>query len=367
MDSSSGQSAPAVERASELAAQALSAEELTTAKANLALARMLRDTPWPVRFFQMVRLLERLHPERRPVGIFVAPTEEVVRFSAHTSLSFPASEIQNFTEEEGKPDRLSVNFMGLSTLNGPLPAPYTELLLERARAKDLATGEFFDIFNHRILSLFYRGWKKYRFYIAYEHSRGQDDLVTRLLYDLLGIGTEGLRNRMPVADEAAIFYAGLFNQNLRTAQGLQQLLGDYFQVNAVVEQFTGSWNRLPACDHTYLNDGRTDSERLGFATVVGDEVWDQQGTVTVRLGPMPLARYHQFLPGGEAHKQMAAWLRFYGRGEFDFVVKLVLDRKEVPPVLLSSEQGEMTRLGFASWIKNRPFTRDPDEATYRLQ
>ena len=366
MASASGQSTPVVDEVQDPSHQASSAGDPPQTTANLALARMLRDTPWPVRFFQMVRLLERLHPERRPVGIFIAPAEEVVRFSAHTSLSFPASEIQTFTEEEGKPDRLSVNFMGLSTMNGPLPAPYTEMLLERTRMKDHATGEFFDIFNHRILSLFYRGWKKYRFYIAYEQSRGQDDLVTRLMYDLLGLGTQGLRDRMPVADEAAIFYAGLLSQNLRTAQGLQQLLADYFQVGVVVEQFTGSWNRLPACDHTFLNDGTSDAERLGFATVLGDEVWDQQGTVTVRLGPMPLARYLQFLPGGEAHQQMATWLRFYGRGEFDFVVKLVLQCDEVPSVLLSSEEGKMARLGFASWIKNRPFVRDPDEATYRL-
>ena len=344
------------------------ADPATTARpaADVLLSRMLRDQPWSVRFFQMVRLLERLHPERRPVGIFVAPADEVARFGAHTSFAFPASEIQSYTEAERRPDRLTVNFMGLSTMNGPLPAPYTEMLLERVRAKDHATGDFFDIFNHRILSLFYRGWKKYRFYIAYEQTRGEDDLVTRLMYDLLGLGTGGLRNRSPIADEAAIYYAGLLGQSLRTAQGLQQILSDYFQVSASVQQFTGSWNRLPASDHTLLNYGSSDSERLGYATVVGDEIWDQQGTLTVRLGPMPLARYLQFLPGGEAHEQLAAWLRFYGRREFDFVVQLVLERNEVPPVKLSAEAGEMARLGFASWLKNKPFGRDPDEATYRL-
>ncbi|MBE7181537.1 MAG: type VI secretion system baseplate subunit TssG [Terriglobus roseus] len=327
---------------------------------------MLRDQPWPVRFFQMVRLLERLHPERRPVGIFVAPADEVARFAAHTSFSFPASEIQSYTEGDNSPDRLSVNFMGLSTMNGPLPAPYTEMLLERVRAKDHAMGEFFDIFNHRILSLFYRGWKKYRFYIAYEQSRGDDDLVTRLMYDLLGLGTEGLRDRSVIADEAKIFYGGLLNQSTRTAQGLQQILSDYFQVSVEVQQFTGSWNRLPSSDHTLLNYGSSDSERLGYATVIGDEVWDQQGTLSVRLGPMRLARYLEFLPGGQASEQLADWLRFYGRREFDFVIQLVLDRNDVPPIQLSSDVEEMPRLGFASWLKNKPFVRDPDEATYRL-
>ncbi|MGI4853959.1 MAG: type VI secretion system baseplate subunit TssG [Janthinobacterium lividum] len=335
-------------------------------RANLALSRMLASNPWPVRFFQMVRLLERLHPERRPVGLFVAPADEVARFSVHTSLAFPASEIQSYTEVGDGPDRLTVNFMGLSTMNGPLPHPYAEMLLERVRAKDHAMGEFFDIFNHRIISLFYRGWKKYRFYIAYEQSRGSDDLVTQSLYDLLGLGTGGLQHRMEIEDEATIYYAGLLAQTRRTAQGLKQILSDYFDVPIAVAQFTGTWNRLPKRDQTFLNFGMSDSERLGFAAIVGDEVWDQQGTLTVRIGPMKLARYMDFLPGASAYHQLAAWLRFYSRKEFDFLVQLVLLREDVPAVSLTSEQSGMARLGFASWLKNKPFGRDPDEATYRL-
>ncbi len=327
----------------------------------------LRDEPWGVKFFQMVRLLERLYPERKPVGLFVAPADEVVRFSAHTSLTFPASEIQKYVEPGDKPGRLQVNFMGLSTVNGPLPHPYTELLLERARAKDHAAGEFFDLFNHRIISLFYRGWKKYRFFIAYEQSRGEDDPMTRCVYDLVGLGTPGLRHRMEIADEAAVYYAGILAQKRRTAQGLKQILQDYFGVPVGIEQFTGSWNRLEPCDQTQMNEGTSAPERLGMGTILGDEVWDQQGTVTIRLGPMPLREYLAFLPGAAAHTQLSAWLKLYSRQELDFVVRLVLARDEVPEVRLSADEGEMARLGFGSWLKVKAFLRDPDETTYRMQ
>lgn len=331
-----------------------------------ALREHLRNDPWGVKFFQMVRLLERLYPERKPVGLFVSPAEEVVRFSAHTSLSFPASEIQSYSEPGNGPGRLQVNFMGLSTANGPLPHPYVELLLDRVRKKDPAMGEFFDLFNHRIVSLFYRGWKKYRFFIAYEQTGGEDDPMARIVYHLLGLGTPGLRRRMEIADEAAIYYAGILSQKRRTAQGLKQILADYFAVQVEVEQFTGTWNRLAVTDQTQLNDGETASECLGVGAIVGDEVWDQQGTVTVRLGPMPLAKYLDFLPGAPAHIQLAAWLRFYSRQQLDFVVRLVLAREEVPEMKLTSDEGEMARLGFASWLKLKSFERDPDEATYRM-
>src|SRR5271156_4640553 len=79
---------------------------------------MLEREPYCVQFFQAVRLLERLYPERKPVGLFVSPSTEVVQFSSVPSLSFPASEIQDL--EQGKDGRphMFVNFMGLSAAVG---------------------------------------------------------------------------------------------------------------------------------------------------------------------------------------------------------------------------------------------------------
>src|SRR5690349_25015732 len=41
----------------------------------------------------------------------------------------------------------------------------------------------FDIFNHRIISLFYRAWEKNRFIVP--HERGQTDPLMRHLMDLV--------------------------------------------------------------------------------------------------------------------------------------------------------------------------------------
>jgi type VI secretion system protein ImpH len=336
------------------------------------LLHVLREEPFSMRFFQAVRLLERLYPERMPVGYFVSPHQEVVRFSSRTSLSFPPSELFSYEEPESAPARMQVNFMGLSVIGGPLPHPYAEFLLERMRDKDHAPGEFLDLFNHRFLSLFYRSWKRYRFYIGYELSESQPgesgtaDPVTASVYSLLGFGTEGLRGRAAVADEAMLFYAGLLGRRVPTAQVLKQLLADFFELPVEVEEFTGAWNRLSQEDLTFLSEGFRMSESLGVGTVVGDAVWDQQSAVTVKLGPMPLARYQSFLPGGTAAAQLESWLRLLGRGEFDFAVRPVLARDEVPGVPLTSDQGTMGRLGFATWLKIKPFCRDADDALYRL-
>lgn len=328
------------------------------------LLQLMKEEPYSFRFFQIVRLMERLYPDRRPVGIFATPSDELVRFSALPSLTFPASEIQSYALQDNKPQRLEVNFLGLNVVNGPMPRSYTAALLERKRTKDKATIEFFDIFNHRIVSLFYRAWKKYRLFIAYE-SRAQDgDEITQRLYDIVGLGTPRMRNRMPIPDEAAIYYAGVVGNQVRSAEGLKQILEHYFRVPVEIQQFTGSWERLPALQQTFLREAGSFSECLGVGTVVGDEVWNQQGAMTVRLGPMPLERYRQFLPGARGQKELEAWLMFYSRRQFDFVVQLVLAREEVPHTVLLTE--ESPRLGYESWLKVKPLHRDPDETTYVL-
>ncbi len=102
-----------------------------------AIEAVLRKTPQEFQFFQAVRLLERLYPNRAPVGRFVSPSKEVVRFSAHASFPFPASQIQNIDWADGSAAPcILINFMGLTGPSGVLPLYYTELIVERLRQKD---------------------------------------------------------------------------------------------------------------------------------------------------------------------------------------------------------------------------------------
>jgi type VI secretion system protein ImpH len=327
---------------------------------------MLENEPYCVQFFQAVRLLERLHPERNPVGLFVSPSTEAVQFSSVPTLSFPASEIQDLKQGNDGQPRMSVNFMGLCAAVGVLPHTYTEFLLERARLKDHSPGEFFDIFNHRIISLFYRGWQKYRFYIAFERTGAGDDVISARLLDLIGLGTKSLSHRLDIEDEACLYYAGLLSQRRPTAQGLKQLLEDYFDVPVRIEQFTGTWRRLPPENRTVLADTGAFCEQLGMGTIVGDEAYDQHGAVTICLGPLSFARYREFLPGERANVELKSWLRLYANREFDFVIQLILERGDVPRMKLGGEGVDAPRLGLVSWVRNQPLNRDPDEATYRL-
>jgi len=333
--------------------------------ASSEIAEKLRREPFSFDFFQAVRLLERLFPERTSVGQFAHPETEVVRFGVNASLAFPASQIQGMEWPEDKAAQMTVNFMGLTGPQGVLPNPYTTLIIERLRANDKAPQDFLDIFNHRIISLFYRAWRKYRFDVACEE--GERDLFSRHLLSLVGLGTDGLRDRQAVPDDTMVYYAGLLAQRPRSAQALQQILADYFEVPVKIEQFAGGWYRLDRETQCHLTEGNSESEELGFGAVVGDEVWNQQSKVRIVLGPLTLERYADFLPDGQSFEQLGTWARFFSNDEWDFEVKLILEREQVPACTLGAEGASGPQLGWVSWVKSVPFSRDPDDTVLALK
>jgi type VI secretion system protein ImpH len=315
-------------------------------------------------FFQAVRLLERLNPEREPVGGFVQPSTESVRFGAHPSLAFPASEIQSIAAADGEPPQMLVNFIGLTGALGVLPLYYTELVMSRIRENDTTLRDFFDVFNHRITSLFYRAWKKYRFTVGYE--QGERDRFSSRLLHLIGLGTPGLQNRLPVLDDSLIYYSGLLVALPRSAAALQQLLEDYFDVPVEVEQFAGSWYPLDTGTQCCLDDTLDPSAQLGLGAVVGDEMWDHQSVVRIRIGPLLLNQYRDFLPGGKAHETLRALTRFFSGNEIDYEVQLVLAEREVPACELGKEGDTAPTLGWLTWMKSAPLQRDAEETILRL-
>lgn len=328
-------------------------------------ARLLRAEPWSFDFFQAVGLLERMRTGYGAVGRYGEPSREVVRFAAHPSLTFPPSSIHTLTAESSE-WKMVVNFFGLTGPLGVLPRLYTVAIQERARVKDYTLRDFLDLFNHRATSLFYRAWTKYRVPVRYPG--GMDDQVSQALLSLSGLGLPALQGRQEIADETFVWYSGLFGQQARSAVALEQIIEDYFGVPAEVEQFVGAWYRLDPELLCTFDETEEPSEQLGLGAVVGDEVYDQQARVRVRLGPLSLVEYKRLLPGGAAYRRLKQLTDFFSRRQIDFEAQLILRREEVPACELDPLEAEPVRLGWTTWMKSRPgFPRDPEDTVLFLQ
>jgi type VI secretion system protein ImpH len=344
-------------------ATASGAKDPGVAREN-AMEQILREDPCSFEFFQAVTLLQRLWKDRQPVGRFSNPEDEAVHFRANNNLAFPASQIQQIDWPGSSPPRMSVNFIGLTGPMGVLPYCYTELILERARAKDKTLPAFLDIFNHRMISLFYRAWEKYRFPVTYY--LGDEDLFTHHLLDLIGLGTSGLQDRQDVPDSALLHYVALLGQQSRSASALETILRDYFEVSVEIEQFSGAWYRLDPTNQCCMQENDSESQQLGLGAVVGDAVWDEQSRVRIKLGPMELSRYNEFLPEGPAFAALRAITRFFINDQLDFEVQLVLKREDVPDCEIGFEGDIAPRLGWVTWMKPAAMDRDPSETVLKL-
>ena len=318
-------------------------------------------------FAQAVRLLHRLYPTRAPIGGWADPGTEVVRLGVPPSLAFPPAEVAevelpkaNAAGEPVAPARLQARFFGLVGPQGVLPHVYTEHALARSRAKDTAFRAFLDLFHHRLLSLFYRAWERYRPMLAGE--RGEEDRLRSHLLDLVGAGTPAVQGCSPVPPDVLAHYAGLLASRTRSALGLVQLVMDYFRVPADSEQFVGEWRPLTGGGQLCIGDEGLDGT-LG-AAVVGSAIYDPHAAIRLRLGPLPLTQFQAFLPGGRDHAMLLKLVGSYVEDRAQVRVRLVLRRTDVTQTVLGVPGAPA--LSFGTWLGGRPRSHDPDDVEFAL-
>jgi type VI secretion system protein ImpH len=316
--------------------------------ARLALFyRALSEAPYRYDFFQALRRIEALTPGKPRVGQSLRPADDAVRLAQEPSLSFAPSTLSGFRLGDARSafPRMEVCFLGLLGPNGALPLHLTEFARERLmHAGDATFSRFLDIFNHRFLALFYRAWAQAQPTASLDRPR--EDRYASYVASLVGLGTPTLRERDAVPDFAKLFYSGLLSRHVRNADGLGALLSGFFRVPVSIEPFVGHWMTLPARDRTRLG---AVAASLGQGAMLGSRIWDRQHKFRIWLGPLTLARYESFLPGGSALPRMVAWVRQYLGFELEWDLALVLARTEVPKVQL----GAYGRLGWTTWLGRR--------------
>jgi type VI secretion system protein ImpH len=306
---------------------------------------------WRFSFFQAVRLLQLARGDRVPVGTGDDPTREAVRFSSRVSMAFPASDVHEVRESPNGPEMV-VAFMGLATPAsfGSLPMPYSELVLEQGRNRNFALRDFIDLFNHRLVSLFYRAWEKSRFPIVYERTEpGQSSLFEDMVLSLAGLGTPGLRGKLVVDDRALLARAHAVGARGISALALGDLVQDYFAVPAAVIQFVPSWYSIEDSEVCRLG---LQSCHLGEDTCLGSRARMAQSRFRVRLGPLDWPQMADFLPSGDAFPALCELCTLTTGPQFDFDLDLQLAPGCAPPLRLgvADEQGAPW-LGWSTWLR----------------
>jgi type VI secretion system protein ImpH len=314
------------------------------------------ENPAGLSFYQAVRRVECQFANQPRIGHATRSADEPIQFCQEPSLGFAPATLQRFERQKktGKP-RLMVNFMGLLGPQGPMPLHFTDYAHDRKLNHDDPTlARFLDIFNHRMISLFYRAWACNRQTIS--HDRPYDDRFSAYIGSLIGIGNDALRNRDAVPDVAKLYYSSQLVCQTRHAEGLRAILEDYFGVKTVIEEFVGQWIALPEAYRCRLGQS-AENATVGVNAVVGSRIWDCQQKFRIVMGPMGLGDYERMLPGSGSFEALKAWVRNYVGDELSWELRLILKAAEIPAVRL----GEAGLLGWTTWIKSRPFEQDADD------
>ena len=325
-----------------------------TAADPLDLLERLEREPWAFDFFQLVRRLECLYRDHPRLGRTARPSEDFIRLGQEPYLTFAPSALASLERPEGRPPRLAVHFFGLFGPNGPLPLHLSVHARERIRdAGDRTLSRFADMFHHRMMSFFFRAWADAQPSVAFD--RPDSDRFALYVGSLFGM-TDASRVRDALPSLTQLRYAGQLAAQTRNPEALRAILGDFFDVPVQLREFVGEWTDLPESWWCLL--GRSpETGTLGRTLTLGGRVWESRNKFRLVLGPLALADYDRFLPGGPRLARFVSLVRGFTNDQWSFDVQLILRRDDVVPTVL----GRGNRLGWTTWIACRALDRDPGD------
>lgn len=330
-----------------------------TANDLAQLTEALEEKPYEFGFFSTLRLIECLCADRPRLGVSQRPVEDPIRMGQEPATTFESASLTAFETAKGtRPHRLTVRCLGLLGPNGPLPLHLTEYALERRRRHgDRTFVRFLDMFHHRMLSLFYRAWANTEPTVSFD--RPESDRFSDYVGSLVGLGMSALRKRDDISDLSKFYYCGRLSCQTKCAEGLQDILNDYFEMPVRVEPFVGEWLTLPAQNVCRLGLDPANGT-LGGSVMVGSRVWGCQHKFRITLGPLGFGDHKSLLPVGTRIRRLVAMVRNYIGDELAWDVRLILKRAEAPAASLNGR----FRLGWTTWLGHRPGEKDLDDLTF---
>jgi type VI secretion system protein ImpH len=292
----------------------------------------LKEHPHGFSLFAALRALEKASAEQPRLGESRKASDDVVRLGQAPHLSFAPSDLASVTTDDAGRTNLEQYGFGLFGPNGALPLHLTELAYERRRQKEDGTVvDFLNLFQHRLVSLFYRAWADSEPTVNLD--RPADDRFRAYVGALVGLAPASAHDADAVADYAKLERAGRFAQVTRSADGLEDILADYFGIPVEVRQYAGEWLDIPRELRCRLGD-----QQLGLSTTLGASTWQCQHRFEIVLGPLARADFAGFLPGGRGLTELHSLVRLYTNDEWGWQVRLLLQDKDVPGVHLGQRE-----------------------------
>ncbi|HEY1996362.1 type VI secretion system baseplate subunit TssG [Paraburkholderia sp.] len=311
-------------------------------------------------FMQLCQLLEVRVPERPGFGTRDTPEHEPVRFRPRARVGFPAGEIASVEfDEDGAtygpdaPPTVRTTFMGLYGVDAAMPSHMIDDIVLRTEGHE-ALEAFLDQFNHRIATLLYRAWKKYRYPVGFRP--GGTDAHSRKLLSLAGFGWGEKPARAGLPDSRVLALLGLLIQRTRTPEGLAGVValavpGVDVRVDEFFPTHKGAGKPQPLTSKANVDGVRGEDPRRGLASgyVLGTRLAYRSRAARVTLRPASAEQAHDLLPGASLHRELMAFIRLYAGTKADVFLRMEVSSRIAPaPIIGAVHEGPQPRLGWTT-------------------
>ncbi len=329
-------------------------------RTRTSIKQRLNEDVCSFNFFKAVHLLEG-YGRGRPLGRTLSPGMDPVRFRVKPGFTFPASDIFSIQNGHVHSDPVvTVNFMGLIGPNGILPQWYNCHAQELNHKKDFALTDFLDLFHHRLISLFYLAWKKYR--LPENYLSDGSDPISRCLAGYIGMD-ESEQKADPefarVSRRRLIYFTGLASRNVPTASAVETIISNATGVPVQVKQFVE--RMLPIHEHDRTCLGRANGT-LNKDAICGSRIRNVAAFFEVKLGPMSWEKYIAFQPRSRNLALVRKLITFIVGLEYEFEIRLVIKGPEIPSLPLGGGKKDAPILGRTVLLKwpETPYQKNVD-------
>lgn len=338
---------------------------MSDGEASAAVAR-LTARAGATSFAQAARFAELIARTRGTgaarVGHDVSPREEPAHFTASDRMAMPTGDVAAIEAEPDGRLAITANVLGLAGTTPALPAYYSEVQLQRRRLRDRSMAAFYNLFDHRLLSFFWRIKAKYHWLLGTEQTGpGTADKITDSLIDFAGLATPATRDRLAFGDLQLAPLAGQLGGVRRSAASVQAILRRISGLPLRVVEGEPRWMTLAADEQTRIGHPATAQfGRLGGemmlggadapdAAMIGASVLDVQHHYAVEIGPLPFDRLLDIATGGAMLALLADACRIATGIAYRPLLRLTVQRDAMPAMRLGSREAPFC-LGRSSWL-----------------
>jgi len=307
--------------------------ERESQSASARLIEQLRDKLPYTQFYRFCQLLEQSQPDAPALGSHWQVRYDPVRFRPHPGMGFPASEFKRveFPEHTHLPATIRTTFMGLYGVESPLPTAYIDDITQRREGFE-AVSDFLDIFNHRMITQYYRIWRKYSYPATF--AAGGTDRTSKYLLSLCGLGIDGSAQNIATPVSRFLALTGMMRLPTRTSEGviaLVQLLAPDTQASVIPHDRL----RIPLRNRLAMNASQPVSMRN--SPVMGSHAVDVNSQILLSLKTNNADEAREWLPGGQLHTDLLALLHVYLGSRLHVRLQLSVLRSLLPNAQLSCQ------------------------------